>query len=37
VFFTPDSLAGLFDRHGFRVRKRRPAFKPGIKLVLERI
>ena len=37
VFFTPASLRGLFERHGFRLRSRRPALKPGIKLVLERV
>ena len=37
VYFNPDSLGRLMERHGFRVLKRRIAFKPGIKLVCERL
>lgn len=37
VFFTPASLTGLFARHGFLLRTRRLAWKPGVKLVLERV
>jgi SAM-dependent methyltransferase len=33
VFFTPASLTAALARHGLRVVKRRPAFKPGIKLL----
>lgn len=37
VFFNPASLTRIFEQHGFRVHSRRPALKPGIKLVFERI
>lgn len=37
IFFTPNSLKGLLERFGFRILKRRIAFKPGIKLICERL
>lgn len=37
IFFTPNSLKGLLERFGFRILKRRIAFKPGIKLICERV
>ena len=37
IFFTPGSLKGLLERFGFRILKRRIAFKPGIKLICEKL
>lgn len=33
IYFNPDSLRLLLERHGLRVVRQRPALKPGIKLV----
>ncbi|MEE9249778.1 MAG: class I SAM-dependent methyltransferase [Alphaproteobacteria bacterium] len=36
IYFNPGSLKLLLERYGLRVIRRRPAFKPGIKLVCRR-
>lgn len=36
LYFTPGSLIGLAQSCGFRLHSKRPAWKPGIKLVLLR-
>lgn len=36
LYFTPASLTALAQRCGFELIQRRPAWKPGIKLVLRR-
>ncbi len=36
LYFTPSSLTALAQRCGFELIQRRPAWKPGIKLVLRR-
>ncbi len=33
IYFNPDSLSLLLGRHGLKTVRRRPAFKPGIKLL----
>jgi 2-polyprenyl-3-methyl-5-hydroxy-6-metoxy-1,4-benzoquinol methylase len=37
LYFSPGNLAQLLARHGFAVIRRRPAFKPGIKVVARRL
>jgi hypothetical protein len=37
IYFNPDSLRLLLERHGLRVVRRRLAFKPGIKLICQRV
>ena len=36
LYFNPDNLTRLLDRHGLGVFRRLPAFKPGIKLLARR-
>ena len=36
VYFNPGALVGFLERHGFRILRRRLAFKPGIKLIAAR-
>lgn len=36
LYFSPQNLISLAQRCGFELRSRRPAWKPGIKLVLQR-
>ena len=36
VYFNPRALVGFLERHGFRILRRRLAFKPGIKLIAAR-
>ena len=33
LYFSPANLARLLARHGLRIVRRRPAFKPGIKVL----
>jgi SAM-dependent methyltransferase len=37
VYFNPGALVGFLERHGFRILRRRLAFKPGIKLIAARV
>ena len=36
VYFNPGALVRFLERHGFRILRRRIAFKPGIKLIAAR-
>ena len=36
LYFNPSSLIGLLARHGLELLRRRLAFKPGIKLFLQK-
>ncbi len=36
VYFNPGALVRFPERHGFRILRRRIAFKPGIKLIAAR-
>ena len=36
LYFSPGNLALLLERHGFTILRRRPAFKPGIKILARR-